>query len=131
MQPSLETWLNRRDKPKKVRKPLRRTRLLRGSTPVKRVSKRHAKELRTYFKLRREYLDKNAACEAGPVILNAKLPEFYHVPRCEVWAVEVHHTKRRGPNLNNVESFCGACSVCHQWIHAHAQKSRELGLLDK
>ena len=122
-------WLARGDKPKKIRQPLKRSRLKRGSKPVKRVSAKRAKELREYFKLRRAYLDKNAACEAGPVILNAKLPDFYHVPRCEVWATEIHHTKRRGPNLNNVESFCGCCHTCHRWIETHAQKARALGLL--
>lgn len=127
-------WLNRRPAGKKSRRPLKRTPLKRSKKPltrtqVRRVGKKHAKALREYFKVRAEYLAEHAACEAGPVILMAKLPDFYHVPRCGVWATQVHHIAKRGPNLCNKETFCACCDSCHKFIHQHAQWAREHGLL--
>lgn len=107
---------------KRSTKPLKRTRL-------RRVSKKHAAELRVYYDKRQAYLTKNEWCEAGPVILKAKLPPSYGVPYCTIRATQLHHVARRGPNLNNEETFCGCCAECHAWVHAHAQKARELGLL--
>ena len=115
-------WLARKPAGPKPRKPLTRTQ-------VRRVSKKHARELRDYKKARAEYLAQHAACEAGPVILKARLPASYQVPRCGVWANQVHHIARRGPNLCNKETFCACCPDCHRWIETHATKSRELGLL--
>lgn len=111
------------------RTPLKRTGFLRRKTKLKAMSRKRAKELRTYFQIRKEYLEKNPWCEAGPVILVAKLPDFYAVPTCSIVATEIHHTKRRGPHLNDQDTFCGCCHNCHRWIETHATKSRELGLL--
>lgn len=121
-QPSLKDWLNRKPAGPKPRKRLKQT-------PLRRVSSKHGKKLREYFRVRADYLAKQAACEAGLVILKAKLPEFYHVPRCEVWAKEVHHIAGRGSNLCNTDTFCAICPECHRWVHAHGQKAREIGLL--
>lgn len=107
---------------KRGSKPLRRTRL-------KPVSDRHSKKLREYFRIRAEYLAQHPACEAGPVILRAKLPHYYSVPTCTVWPKEIHHTAGRGKNLCNTDTFCAICPDCHRWLHAHGQKARELGLL--
>lgn len=107
---------------KRSAKPLRRT-------PLKRVSDKHGKKLREYFRVRLDYLAKHAACEAGPVILRAKLPEYYSVPRCAVWATEIHHIAGRGKNLVNTDTFCATCPDCHRWVHVHGQKARQLGLL--
>ncbi len=131
---SFEDWLERKPAGPKPRKPLKRTALKRSTkrlnrTQVRRVSKKHARELREYQKVRVEYLAEHAACEAGPIILAARLPVAYQVPRCGVWSNQVHHTARRGPNLLNKDTFCACCPDCHRWIETHAQKSRELGLL--
>lgn len=128
------SWLARKPAGKKPRKPLKRTPLKRSTKPltrtqVRRVSKKQRAALKDYFAVRASYLARNAACEAGPVILKAKLPASYAVPRCEVWASQVHHLAGRGKNLCNEETFCAVCDPCHKFIHAHAQKSREPGLL--
>lgn len=113
----------RRRKPlKRSTKPLRRT-------PLRRVSKRHGKALREYFKVRAEYLAEHPECEAGPLIAKAPLPDFYIRPTCMGRSNQVHHMARRGPNLCKKETFCACCADCHRWIETHAQKSRELGLL--
>ena len=58
---------------------------------------------------------------------------FLH-PMCQVegcgsQAIEIHHTKGRGINLNNVESFLSVCRGCHNLIHEHPLWARKHGLL--
>lgn len=109
--------------------PLKRSMVPLKRTRLRRVSVKHRKELRTYYDKRQAYLSKNEWCEAGPVILKAKLPPSYSVPCCMIKATQIHHCAKRGPNLNNEETWCGSCPACHEWIHSHAQKARQLGLL--
>lgn len=115
--------IKRHEPPPRVKLPKKR------KCRLNQVSAKRAKALKEYYILRRAYLEKNPWCEAGTVITRAKLPESYSVPRCTVRATQIHHTKRRGPHLNDVDSFCGCCADCHRWIETHTQKSRELGLL--
>lgn len=119
----------RRSKPLRRRKPLRRSGKPLRRTRLRRVSVKREADLREYFRVRRAYLDANPWCEAGTVITRAKLPTCYSVPRCEAKAAEVHHTRGRGPHLCDVATFCAVCRTCHRWIHEHAQKARDLGLL--
>ncbi len=117
-----EDWLNRKPAGPKPRKPLKRTR-------VNKVSARHRNALKEYYDRRRGYLEAHPICEAGPVIARAKLPAAYRVPVCGVKAVQVHHTRGRGPYLNDEATFCGICPACHVFVHAHGQWARAVGLL--
>jgi hypothetical protein len=117
MIPTFKQWLARRPSGRKPRKRLPQS------------SPKRAKALRLYRVIRKDYLAANPWCEAGAVIMVAKLPASYHVPRCSIRATEIHHLSRRGPNLNNTDTFCGCCHECHRWIETHAQEARRLGLL--
>ena len=126
----LAEWLVRGDKPKKVRKPLRRTRLLRGSTPVKRVSKKRIRQNGEYRKAVKAHLAEFPVCQIGPRITEAGYPV-----RCTGVARSVHHVKgRTGALLCDRKHFLSSCDgECHpQWIHeTHKDLARQLGLLDK
>jgi hypothetical protein len=133
---SFHEWLDRTPSgPKKRRQLKRHNRISREDvvrikrTRIRAVSKKHAKGLREYFKVRAEYMAEHRACEAGPVILGAKLPPEYRLPKCTGFSVEVHHVAGRGPNLSNTDTFCATCKDCHVFIHAHGQWARSVGLL--
>ena len=93
-------------------------------TRLKPVSEKRLAELRTYRKLRKEFLDVNRMCEAG-ITLGAAGIEC----GCTKWATEIHHTAKRRKNLNNVDSWLPTCRRCHTWIEENKSKARELNLL--
>ena len=79
-------------------------------TRLRPVSKKRAKQLRAYSKIRREFLDSKMcdACGVRP-------------------ATEVHHRKGRiGNDLLDEDFFMAICRACHTQIHlnpawAHAK----------
>lgn len=99
------------------RTPLARSQKPLKRTPLKRVSKKHAKELRTYAKLRKAFLATHPMCELA------------RYPGCTGYASEVHHTKKRGKYLNDPQHFLATCTACHRWCHENASLSRHLGFL--
>jgi hypothetical protein len=108
---------------------LRRTPLKRGKSPLKRspirkVSKKHAKELRTYSTKRKAFLETHPHCAAGPVVASVK-----GAPECQGLSNQIHHMERRGPKLNDETTWLAVCPVCHHWIETHANLARDLGLL--
>lgn len=86
-------------------------------TPLRRCSKKHARELRTYFTLRADFLAKHPQCEVARKGI------------CTGRAGEVHHTRGRGKHLNDVSSFLATCAHCHRWVHEHAGQARVLGFI--
>lgn len=82
-------------------------------TPLRRVSKKHAAALKTYSKLRKEYLREHPGCEV--CTKNA--------------ATDIHHKEGRGPNLNRADTWLAVCRPCHHEIHTRPSKARERGLL--
>lgn len=62
------------------------------------------------------------------------------LPLCEVGASEtgcngnlpamhVHHTKGRGPHLNDMETYLGVCPKCHDFVENNRKIARERGWL--
>ena len=57
-------------------------------------------------------------------------------PYCEMFvdclspSVDVHHLKgRRGALLCDEQFWRATCRAHHDWVHTHARKARELGLI--
>lgn len=100
--------------------PLKRGASQLKRTPLNRVSKKHAKELKVYSALRLDYLARHPACEVGVILGNSN---------CTLYSHEIHHAKKRGPMLNEVAYFRATCQSCHQFIHAHPSIARKHELL--
>lgn len=92
-------------------------------TPLRRVSKKQAKRLEEYRKLRVQFLHDNRMCEAGLVFAANGIDTD-----CTKLATEIHHKARRGKNLNNPDTFCPTCRHCHTFCHENPKIARELGL---
>lgn len=90
--------------------------MLKRRTPIRRVSKKHAAELRVYSGLRAKFLAERPYCEARLCLGSL--------------ATEVHHTAKRGKNLNNVETWLPVCRPCHTYIEEHKSWARANGLLE-
>lgn len=82
--------------------------------PIRRVSKKRAKELTQYFKLRNEYL------EALPICGVCKEREAFHIH---------HKNKRNNARLNDQKYWVGVCASCHSFIHDHPEAARKEGWL--
>lgn len=90
--------------------------MLKRRAYIRRTSKKHSAALATYRKLRVAFLTERCRCEAQVACEGSP-------------ATEVHHTAKRGKNLNNVETWLPVCRPCHDWIEDNKSKARELGLL--
>lgn len=98
------------------RTPLKRSTTPLKRTPLRRVSKSHAKSLRSYSALRKQYLALFTHCQIKQ-------------EGCTGEATEIHHGAKRGKNLNETATWFSACRSCHDWIHANGRMARELGFL--
>ena len=78
-------------------------------TPLRRCSKKHAKELATYSILRRSYLSEHPKCE---------------MDGCRNQANQIHHKEKRGKNLNNIDTWMACCLQCHAKIEDNKTWSR-------
>lgn len=96
----LQDWLNRK-KQKKVKKGLRR------------VSKKHAKELAEYLVRAKAYKKAHPIC-----LVCGSAP-----------TQDVHHMAGRGPNLNKEETWLPTCRICHDDIHSNPSWARKWGYL--
>lgn len=84
-------------------------------TPLRRVSKKRAKENRRYLVLRRNYLYAHQLCE---------------FPLCARRATQIHHKNgRSGANLNDVANWFAICAFHHDWIHSNAKRARRAGFI--
>lgn len=88
--------------------------------PIRKVSKKMAKDLQDYGVLRRKYLLENPVCQSG-------LPGDI----CDCLSVEVHHRAKRGKNLLDASTFMALCRSCHTYIETvmSAEERRERGFL--
>ena len=84
------------------------------SSPLRRVSKKHARELVTYRALRLAYLEEHPVCE---------------MPACHQHATTIHHKKKRGKYLNRVDFFMGLCMIHHQVVENNKAWSRAEGYI--
>jgi hypothetical protein len=135
------------------RKPLKRS-----TKPLKRsrispVSKKRAKEMRTYSKLRKECLEKQPVCEVWLHENGWKCIRFkdvfqdalYHrdgtfkIDQAPAWwlidecmapqATEIHHRDKRGKNYLNVATFMCVSRQGHEKIENNKSWAREVGFL--
>ena len=98
---------------------LKRTGTLKRS-PLRRVSKKRAKENRLYNVLRTEYLQLHTNCKV--------CENQGHVPVRK--ATEIHHmNKRFGSRLNDMTMWLPVCHACHMAIEADKKNAREVGYL--
>jgi hypothetical protein len=73
-------------------------------TPIKKASKKRAKELREYKPVRRSFLKAHPTCEVK-------------LPGCQGKATEIHHQAgREGKKLLDVTDFLSCCRSCHRNI---------------
>ena len=79
---------------------------------MNRVSDKHRKELKEYYKIRYDYFMLNHFCEI-----------------CGNAATDIHHKARRGKNLNNTETWMPVCRPCHTKIESNGNWARENGYL--
>ena len=96
---------------------------MKARTPIRRVSVKHAKELREYAKLRKEFMELNDLCYATHILRRCGHYD------CQRWASDLHHVQGRGKNLLRTETWIAVCRSCHQFIHDHPRQAREVGLL--
>lgn len=81
------------------------------------VSKRRAAQLRTYRKLRAEFLTEHPRCE---------------FPHCGYPASEVHHKRGRVGRLYlATEHWLPMCSPHHRWTTEHPADAYELGVSER
>lgn len=83
---------------------------------MRRYSKKRAKQVREYSKLREKFLTENPICQAG-------------IEGCTHQATEVHHQEGRiGERLTDVSKFLATCHNCHVVITHDPKMALEKGL---
>ena len=102
-----KAWLARKTPLKRSSKPLRRTR-------IRRVSKKRAKDMKSYSLLREGFLMANPTCMV-----------CYESP-----ATEVHHKRKRGKHYLDVDTWLSTCRECHMHIHSDPSWAKERGFLE-
>lgn len=83
-------------------------------SPLRRVSKKHAKELRTYSKQRKNFLEEHTTCQ---------------YPGCFSPAQDLHHVFGRGKFLNVSSTFLALCRLHHNFVHDNPGTARTMNLL--
>jgi len=88
---------------------------------ITKVSPKLAKELKKYSGqggTREQHLKEHPNCQLK-------------LQGCEGVATQVHHSAKRGKNLNNVKTFLSACQNCHDFVEFQmsAKERRERGFL--
>jgi aspartate carbamoyltransferase regulatory subunit len=79
---------------------------------MRNVSKKLAKELRVYSKMRIKYLQDRPICD---------------VMTCDNWSSEVHHKKGRGKYLLDESTWMPVCRYCHKEIEENPLWAKEKG----
>ena len=92
---------------------MKRSPLKRGK-PLRKASKKRAKELRQYTSLRKNYLTFEAVCE---VCKSSSSTDIHH------------RAGRNGKFLNDCSLWLAVCRTCHDWIHRHPAEARKQGYL--
>ena len=120
----------------------RRTPLKRSSKPIRRVSKKRARDMKTYSLLGDAFLKAHPLCQIW-IKRNGynetELLELYDQcdPEADFYwdgklvpkSTEKHHSAGRGKNYLNVDTWIAASRDQHFWVHANPSAARRLGLL--
>jgi uncharacterized Zn finger protein (UPF0148 family) len=85
---------------------------------IPKVSLKSKDALKTYSQKRKEHLKKHPYCQIK-------------LQGCTQRASQIHHSAKRGANLNKEETFLSACENCHNIVERvlSAAERRKLGLL--
>lgn len=82
-------------------------------TPLRKVSKKRAKEMKTYSALRKHFLSDHPTCAVFP----------YRRSK------DVHHMAKRGINYLNTKTWLAVSREGHEFIHKNPSKARAEGWL--
>ena len=95
-------------------------------TPLRRISKKRAKEQRKRARMVSEELAVRELCEAGSLIY---LKADKSV--CAGRSTELHEplTRARGGSILDPDNTIAVCRNCHRWIHDNPHSATQLGLL--
>lgn len=94
---------------------------------LRRVSKKHAKELNVYSALRKDYLAAHPTCECQFSLFEDRF--VVSAIKCQYVPTQIHHMARRGKNLNNTLTWMAVCRDHHTDIERHATAARKVGLI--
>lgn len=84
---------------------------------VKKVSEKRAEELKSYTKLKKQYLEHKMACEMK-------------FQGCSITSTDIHHTSLSDANFLNTDTWVGCCRFCHTVCeNMPADERRRLELL--
>ncbi len=97
-------------------KPLARSTKPLKRSPLRKVSKAHAKELRVYSVLAKRFKERHEHCEA-------------RLEGCTVRTTDVHHVLGRGKYLLVESTWLAVCRHCHEAIHQNPNFARTVNLL--
>ena len=103
-------------------KPLQRSTKPIARSPLKRVSKKRAKENRMYLARATAFKLAHPKCEVW-------LPLNLTNPICEGFTQDIHHVFGRGKYLLVESTWLPVCRACHRYIHDHPDQARTLNLL--
>jgi hypothetical protein len=97
--------------------------------PLKRQSKKRAKESKVYMDKRKAFLGAHPWCQwwmAENGVSEDAVRDGLNAPR----SAEVHHKKgRSGPHYLDETTWMAVSTKAHRYIHAHGQESREKGYI--
>lgn len=82
-------------------------------TPIRRVSKQRAKDMKTYSQLRKQFLAAHPFCAVYP----------------SKRSTDVHHMAKRGINYLKTETWLAVSRDGHRFIHEHPDRARTKGWL--
>ncbi len=97
-------------------------------TPLRRQSKKRAKENSAYSKRVKEWKLENEWCVACTRI-DAYYGIFTPAFLCNTTKHCHHWAGREGALLMKEEWWIPLCATCHSWVHDNSNAARELGLL--
>lgn len=126
------------------RKPLKRSSTLLKRTPLRKVSKKRAKDSRIYSAKRKAFLEAHPWChvwllETGYSLPHPKeiRPSFFMIGKTTIgptdicpYATDIHHTKgRTGTNYLDETTWLAVSREMHERIHNNPSWARERGYL--
>lgn len=130
-------------KPRKAiirKKPLKRSSKPLKRTPLKKVSSKRQKDMRTYSALRKKHLSAHPYCQVTIRLLGLNEQDVIAEQGWykDVWgrtvkcplAEDIHHRAGRGANYLDENTWLAVCREKHVWIHHHASEARKMNLLD-
>lgn len=101
-------------------------------SPLRRASKKRAKQLRVYSALRKTLLV-DAFCEFPDGVVTIGMVDSKQIVTsvgCTHRATQIHHIKGRyGTLLVDKNNLMLLCPEHHAWIHDNAKEARKRGLL--